>query len=74
MTKHLDVSLVIKNQDDMTQLLEYLIVRMETVDGIKGSALPYLQAIKQQSNENDDSMDYFSPSPFALGNDLNQQK
>lgn len=67
-----EVNLVIKKQEDMTLFLEYLIVQMETIDGVRGSALPYLAAIRDQASESEDSIDFnFGNNPFALGNDLN---
>ena len=35
-----DLYLIIKNEHVMSDFLKYLIIRTETVDGIKGSAIP----------------------------------
>ena len=39
--KHRDVDIVIRDQENMTKLLKFLIYSMNTIDGERGSSLPY---------------------------------
>ena len=39
--KHRDVDIVIRDQQNMTKLLKFLIYSMNTIDGERGSSLPY---------------------------------
>ena len=39
--KHRDVDIVIRDQENMTKLLKFLIYSMDTIDGERGSSLPY---------------------------------
>jgi hypothetical protein len=40
-----EVDLVIKNENDLKMLIKYLIYKLQTVDGQRGSALPFLNAL-----------------------------
>ena len=44
-TKERDLNLVIKNETDMRYLLEFLIISLQTVDGIRGSAKEVIKTI-----------------------------
>lgn len=46
--KHRDVDLVIKDEKDMEYILKFLIMKLETVDGMRGSALPLIEALNAQ--------------------------
>ena len=41
-TNERDINLVIKNHKDMRYFLEFLIISMKTVDGMRNSAIPML--------------------------------
>ena len=45
---HRDVDLVIKNDKDMDRLLKFLIYKMQTIDGIKGSSIKILEVLNKQ--------------------------
>lgn len=42
LTNRLDLNLVIKDEEDMTMLLEFLTIKLKSIDGKRDSALPYL--------------------------------
>ena len=44
-TDERDLNLVIKNETDMRYLLEFLIISLKTVDGIRGSAKKVIKTI-----------------------------
>lgn len=46
---HRDINLVIKDEEQMSVLLKFLIYRMKSVDGSRNSAVPYLEALNKQS-------------------------
>lgn len=45
------IDLVIRDQEDMNKLLKFLIFRLKTVDGQRGSALGVLEALNQQTRK-----------------------
>jgi len=48
-----EVDLVIRDDQDMSKVLKFLIWKMKTVDGNKDSSLKLLQALNLQSIENE---------------------
>ena len=46
--KHRDVDLVIRNESHMKMLIRFLIFRLKTIDGQKGSAIPILEEIRSR--------------------------
>lgn len=52
-TKYRDIDLVIANRNHMMQLVHYLVLVLKTVDGMRNSAMPYLniQVIQQLLEE-----------------------
>ena len=53
-TKTLDLNLVIKDQNDMFMLLEFLIVSLKTIDGVRNSAQHHLRLIHNNKTDMDD--------------------
>lgn len=49
--KHRDVDLVIKDEKDMEYILKFLIMKLKTVDGMRGSALPLIEALNAQTRK-----------------------
>ena len=48
MTKHRDIDLVIKDEEEMMTLLKFLIYTLKTVDGLANTAMPIIEALNQQ--------------------------
>ena len=46
-----DVYLIIKNEEVMAKFIKLLIYKIETIDGIKGSAIPFKKAIFDQKRK-----------------------
>ena len=46
-TNNYDVNLVIQDETDMMNLLEFLIVSLESIDGKRGTALPKIESFKE---------------------------
>lgn len=45
---HRDIDLVIKDDKDMDRLLKFLIYKMQTIDGNKGSSVKILEVLNKQ--------------------------
>lgn len=50
--KHRDVDIVIRDQENMTKLLKFLIYSMDTIDGEKGSSIPYQTFLVENLKKN----------------------
>ena len=46
-TKHRDIDLVIKDEEEMLTLLKFLIYSLKTVDGIANTATPIIEVLNQ---------------------------